>query len=84
MGKVWKFFEKNSLKKMWKKQQGKSVENIWKKCEKKFVEKMGEKCGNKVWGKSKKPKSKKNGKNSHGNFLEKNVQKIGVDKNVDK
>jgi hypothetical protein len=47
------------------------VENIWKKCEKNFVEKMGEKCGNKVWGKSKKPKSKKNGKNHMEKFWKK-------------
>jgi hypothetical protein len=60
------------------------VENIWKKCEIFFVEIMGEKLRNKVWGKCEKPKSGKNVKNSHDKILEKNVEKIGVEKNVDK
>jgi hypothetical protein len=33
-----------------------------------------------VWGKCEKPKSGKNMKNSRGNFLEKNVEKVGVEK----
>jgi hypothetical protein len=33
-----------------------------------------------VWGKCEKPKSGKNVKSSHGNFLGKNVGKIGIDK----
>jgi hypothetical protein len=33
-----------------------------------------------VWRKCEKPKSGKNVKNSRGNFLEKNVEKIGVEK----
>ncbi len=41
---------------------------------------MGEKWTNKVWGKCEKPKSGKNVKNSHDKILE----KIGVEKNVDK
>ncbi len=59
---------------------GKSVENIWKKCEKKFIEKMGKKRGNKVWGKCEKLKNGNNLKNSCEKLLEKNVEKIGVEK----
>ncbi len=33
-----------------------------------------------MWGKCEKPKSGKNVKNSRGNFLEKNVEKNGVEK----
>ncbi len=33
-----------------------------------------------MWGKCEKPKSGKNVKNSRGKFLEKNVEKIGVEK----
>jgi len=41
---------------------------------------MGKKWGNKVWGKWEKPKSGKKVKNSRWKLLEKNVEKIGVEK----
>jgi hypothetical protein len=45
---------------------------------------MREKWGKKVWEKCEKQKRGKNVKNSGGKKLEKNVEKIGVEKNVNK